>query len=293
MKKAIKRVLAAIIYWMYQIGIFKSNIHVHSVDETLDELIDSNKSLVRFGDGEILLAAGKGITLQNSSQKLGEDLRRILSFNNDNLMVTIPEIFEGLSMYRKESRRFWKDHLMFFRKTYEKCCDSTKIYYNTSVSRFYVTYNQEYQKENCDRYAAKISQIWKNKDVVIIEGANTQNGLTNSMLDSAGSVKRIICPPKNAYESFDAIYSECVKQPKDVLFLVSLGATAKPLTEKLFKDGYRVIDIGNTNVEYTWYETHAVDKVDIKLLTDHEDKEEDRKKYEKYISEIICRINNK
>lgn len=290
MKKRIKQVLTTIIYGLYHCGLLKNTIHVHTVDETLDELITSNKSLVRFGDGEILLASGKGITLQQPNSKLTEDLRRILSYKYDDLMVTLPEIFDDLSMYRQESQCFWKDHLLFFRKTYKEYCNDTRTYYNTSMSRFFVTYNREYQNKNCSRYAKKLTQIWQNKDVIIVEGVNTQNGLTNSMLNTAGSIGRIICPPKNAYESLDKIYSECCKQPKDRLFLISLGAAAKPLTEKLFLAGYRVIDIGNTNVEYTWYETKAADKVDIHLLTDDEEDKESQKRYEKYISEIICRI---
>jgi len=52
---------------------------------------------------------------------------------------------------------------------------------------------------------------------------------------------------------FRKILDGCRKFPKDRLFLLSLGVTAKFLAEDLYRDGYRVIDIGNLDMEYEWF----------------------------------------
>ena len=166
------------------------------------------------------------------------------------MIVTIPEIFDDLSIYRKESRQFWKDHLLFSRKIYEKYCNPHRVYYNTSVSRFYYSMND---KSKCAAWIEKIKLIWKDKDVVVVEGERTHNGAGNDLLDSARTIERIIGPSSDAYAKLDELMECCRQYPKDRLFLVSLGVAAKFLTERLYLEGYRSLDIGHLDMEYEWY----------------------------------------
>ena len=189
-----------------------------------------------------------------------EMLKRVLGYQYEGMIVTIPEIFDDLSIYRKESELFWQDHLFFSRRIYEQYCDVKKPYYNTSVSRFY--YAQK-DKSKCHEWIEGIKQIWKDKDVVVVEGIRTHNGVTNGLLDTAKTVERIIGPASGAYEKLDKIFSCCCEYPKDRLFLISLGVAAKSLTERLFLEGYRVLDIGNLDMEYEWFLMQAKTKVKI------------------------------
>jgi hypothetical protein len=118
--------------------------------------------------------------------------------------------------------------------------------------------------------------------------------VTNDLLDTAASVERILCPSQNAFDSYDMIVKECMKQPKDKLFLISLGAAAKPLVTDLFHAGYRAIDIGNLDTEYEWF----LEKADGKgrrhpkhELIGHEANE--KAGYTGYLSEIIAEIGEK
>lgn len=249
-KRYIKDVLALIDYSLYRAGIKKCGIKVYSIEETVEELIHTNKSMVRFGDGEITMIRGRSLKLQRVEPEIIEGLKRILGYQYDGMVVTIPEIFDDLSIYRKESRQFWRDHLLFSRRIYEKYCNKDRIYYNTSVSRFY--YAME-DKSKCGQWIERIRQIWKDKDVVVVEGERTHNGVGNDLLDTARSVERIIGPASDAYEKLDGIIECCREYPKDRLFLVSLGVAAKFFTERMFLEGYRVLDIGNLDMEYEWY----------------------------------------
>lgn len=250
MKQLIKDVLAQVDYNLYHCKIKKNRIKVHTVEETIKELADTEKSMVRFGDGEIMAIAGKNLTLQKVKPEITEGLKRILGYEHDGLMVTIPEIFGDMTLYRKESRQFWKEHLLFYRRIYDKYCNTEKVYYSTSFSRFYYAFED---KRICDKWAEQIRQIWKDRDVVVVEGERTHNGVGNNLLDTARTIERIIGPSSNAFDRLEEILDFCRTYSKDRLFLVSLGIAAKFVVEKLFLEGYRVLDIGNLDTEYEWY----------------------------------------
>lgn len=287
MKRKIKDILAAIAYFLYEKGILHNSIKVHSIDETIDELLHTNKSLVRFGDGEIVMIKGGDLMLQKASPEIAKGLAEILAYSYDDLMVTIPGIFDTLSDHRKASRQFWKDHLLFCRKTYEKYCNPDRIYYTTFVSRCYY-YAKD--RSNCGEWFAKIRKIWENKDVVVVEGTRTHNGVGNDLLDTAASVERIICPPRDAYGAIPRILEACGTYDKDRLFLLSVGVAAKFLALELFQKGYRVLDIGHMDMEYEWYVRQTPDKCKIEK---HEIESEDANReagYTQYLSQIKVRL---
>lgn len=260
MKRKIKNILAAIVYFLYEKGILRNRIKVHTIDETIDELLHTDKSMVRFGDGEIVMIRGVDLMLQQAAPEIGEGLAGILAYQNDDLMVTIPDIFRTLSDHNQASRQFWKDHLLFNRKTYERYCNKERVYGSTFVSRCYYFAKD---RSSCDRWFAKIRKIWENKEVVIVEGTRTHNGVGNDLFDSASGIERIICPPSNAYGALPAILDASLAYDKDRLFLLSVGVAAKFLTVELFQRGYRVLDIGNMDMEYEWYLRNAPDKMSL------------------------------
>ncbi len=250
MKQLIKDVLAQVDYSLYRFKIKKSKIKVHTVEETIKELVDTKKCMVRFGDGEIIAIAGKNLNLQEVRPEISEGLKRILGYEHEDLIVTIPEIFGDMTLYRKESRQFWKEHLLFYRRIYNRYCNPERIYYSTSFSRFYYAYED---KGICDKWAEQIRQIWKGRDVIVVEGERTHNGVGNNLLDTARTIERIIGPSSNAFDRLEDILDCCRTYSKEKLFLLSLGITAKFIAERLFQEGYRVLDIGNLDMEYEWY----------------------------------------
>ena len=211
LKNWIKDILSEITYYLYKNNILKNRIRVQSMDETIDLLIEGKKSLVRFGDGEIVVLRGRNIDSQGSSEEITEGLKRILSYPYEDLLVAIHGGVESIEEFQKSSQKFWKEHLFFFRKYYHKFCNQDKTYANACFSRFYYIYKD---KTSCERWISKIKQIWKDKDIVIVEGIKSHNGVGNDLFDTAKSIERILCPPKNAYTSLDRIRQECEKYPR-------------------------------------------------------------------------------
>lgn len=259
-KRFVKDILAQIDYSLYRVGLKKCSVRVHTVEETIEELIRTDKSMIRFGDGEITMIRGRSLKLQQVEPEIIDGLKKLLRYEHEGMIVTIPDIFGDLSVYRKQSRQFWKDHLLFSRKIYEKYCNPDREYYNTSISRFYITLDDQ---SKCRNWIDGIRQIWKDKDVVVVEGERTHNGVGNDLLDTARSVERIIGPSSDAYAKLDEILERCREYPKDRLFLISLGVAAKFLAEQLFLEGYRALDIGNLDMEYEWYLHGAKQKEEI------------------------------
>lgn len=288
MKQKIKDILAAIVYFLYEKGILHNRIQVHTVDETIDELLHTQKSMVRFGDGEIVMIKGRDLMLQKASPEIAEGLAEILRYTEDDLIVTIPGIFETLSDHRKASRQFWKDHLLFCRKTYERYCNPDRIYYSTFVSRCYY-YPKD--RSGVGEQFAKIRKIWENRDVVIVEGERTHNGVGNDLFDTARSIERIICPPSDAYGALSAILDACTEYEKDRLFVLSVGVAAKFLAVELFHRGYRVLDIGNMDLEYEWYVRRSPGKASLEKHGLISEKQNMEAGYGEYLEQIKVRVN--
>ncbi len=260
MKQKIKDILGAILYFLYEKDILHNKIKVHSIDETIDELLHTEKSMVRFGDGEIVMIKGRDLVLQKAQPEIAEGLKKILAYPYDDLIVTIPGVFDTLSDHTKESRQFWRDHLLMCRKTYEKYCNPDRVYYSTFISRCYYFAKD---KSRCAQWYDGIRDIWKDRSVVVVEGERSHNGVGNDLLGRAAGVERIICPPKDAYGSLNRILEACMQYDRDRLFLLSVGVAAKFIAMELFEKGYRVLDIGNLDMEYEWYVRGADHKIPL------------------------------
>ncbi len=286
MKEKIKRVIASLVYWAYRLG-GMNRLKVMSIEETLDSLLDSEMSLVRFGDGELQMIEGNAIPLQEVDQTLGRELYDVLVTRQEKILVAIPDIFASLEGYTKKSQTFWKEHLLFFRKRYERYCAKDYFYGNAFISRNY--YIME-DKSVCGNWFAKARKIWKDKKVVVVEGQVSHNGVDNDLFSEVLSLERIICPSRNAYQYYEEIKAACLTYPRDTLFFLTVGNTAKPLVRDLVDAGYRALDMGSLDMEYYWF----LEGVDYKKHPPKQDfltiEDNRRAGYQEYLDQISYRI---
>jgi len=288
MKEKLKRFIAAVVFECYHRGILRNRIAVRTVEETVEWIVNSQDSLVRFGDGEIKLIAGKSLSFQDADEQLIQRLREILISEDEGLLVSVPDIFTDVSEYVKKSQFFWKEHLLFHRKDYERYCNKDKEYGNAFFSRPYIMYQN---KTGCGSLFDQLRKIWDGRDIMIVEGKTSHNGVDNDLFDNAVSIKRIICPSTQAWSCYKKIKKECQKQDKDTLILVALGPAGKVLTQDLFRLGYRVVDIGNLDMEYSWYCMKAENKTTLKKHDVISREENEQAGYYEYLSQIIAIID--
>lgn len=233
---------------------------IASIDETIQKIVKEGCSVSRFGDGEILLTNNKAIGFQKADSKLGERLKEVLQSNADGHIVCLSDTFTDIYRYNRKARRFWRTHFFIYGHIWDNLLISNKQYYNTFVTRPYMDFAQ---KTQCGKWFHDMQAIWQNRNIIFIEGEKSRLGVGNDLFHNAKSIKRILCPPTSAFDKYDSIVNEAIKQNKDVLFLIALGPTATVLAYDLHKKGYQAIDIGHVDIEYEWWRMNAKRKVKI------------------------------
>lgn len=264
---------------------------VASIDETIRHITEGNRSISRFGDGEILLTnPSKSIGFQKGSPSLAKRLREVLASHEEGHLVAIPDVFNDLNRYRRKCRRFQRTHFFIYGSLWDRLLTPGRRYENAFLSRPYMDY---VSKENCEHWFHRLKTIWDGRDVVFIEGEKSRLGIGNDLFNNARSIRRILCPSRNAFEKYDRILNEALKLEKGVLFLIALGPTATILAYDLHKAGYQAVDIGHVDVEYEWWKIGANRKIQLekKYVNEAFGNKQVADAGEEYQKEIIGQIN--
>ncbi len=235
-------------------------IHVLPILESLDYIQKYNSSVVRFGEGEIDLIMGHSIPYQPYHKDLAHSLQAILQTpSNPHLLVCLPDVFQERERYNSNARNFWEGHLNKYRQFYEKECQY-EWYGSAFLSRPYIDLEDKSQSKD---YFEAIKLLWKERNILLVEGVTSRSGMGNDLFTHAKSVSRIVCLSRNAFASYEKIMKEIVNQAQGKLILLMLGPTAKLLAADLAKRGYQAIDLGHIDSEYEWYQMKALSKVKL------------------------------
>ena len=265
-------------------------IQVKGIDETLDYIIENKSSLVRFGDGEINMLAGHSIPYQDYDGELVSSMRDIIGQESrEELVVCLPDAFTDRFRFTSWAIPFWKDHMDHYMDFYRELC-SNSWYGSTFVSRPYIDFEDKSQAQS---QFEKLKSIWKNRDLLIVEGATSRSGVGNDLFDEANSIKRIICPSHSAFSRVHEIEQEIEKHAAGRLILCMLGPTAKVLAYHLSQKGHQILDIGHIDSEYEWMKMGAKTKVKFSHKHTAEynfDQDIEFIEDEVYNSQIVARI---
>ncbi len=221
---------------------YYKQVHFLSYQDTIEELLVHNRSIVRFGDDVFDMLLGIGLYYDNWRQKYEPDLARrlkevlasrmeklLVSFNPEFILKTKAEFdAEGIG----EQHHFWTNSKLYL-KDY---IDPKQVY--GSALCFQERYNK---RIDYDRLIAHLA-----KKHLIIVASNTARfagkkfGLTTDYVEGPGS------DAWNAYSTLLLLVHDIAAQyPKDdVLIMTSLGPTSKVMTYDLSREGYTVWDTG-------------------------------------------------
>lgn len=250
-------------------------------DGSINEMINTTKSLVRYGDGEMSIILGGYINFQKYDKELSCRLKEILVSNDSNIMIGIPKAIVDTSDYNQEAKKFWKQNMDTGRMHWKKLCDSNKEYCNASMTRLFRDYED---KNNSIIWFEKFKLIWDKKSILLIEGEDSKLGVGNDLFNNAKSLQRIIAPSNDAYDKYYEILNSIKDNCNNKLVLISLGPTATVLAYDLSKLGIRALDIGHIQLEYNEFCDYYKGKItnvkqDDKVLL-----------YEEYKRQIILKI---
>jgi glycosyltransferase family protein len=237
----------------------KGSLHIQlpiikSADETLDKILQDKCSLSRFGDGEFGAMNSSRIHFQNPSPRLTRHLKEVIASKNPNLLIGLPDCFGSLDNYQPPVADFWRKWMSQKRQMAYSCLDMNRVYYSAFFTRIYMLFNKtDEHYKNCEKYFAKIKNIWAGRDVVICEGEGTRFGMFNDLLAGAKSISRILCPARSAFDKYDEILSAFDNISTDRLVLAALGPAATVLAYGLCDKGFQAIDIGALDLDYEWF----------------------------------------
>lgn len=261
----------------------KERERMHNIltsEETVQYIIDHKCSVARFGDGEFQMiehgmkggdANSFGVdSFQQFDTKLSIRLSDVLNLNEDGLLVCIPYPLIQSNVYKGYDKVFFEREWLGRAHWLRPILERKNTVGDTTFTRFY------YNRKDINDYGAYINlikRIWNDEDIIIIEGSLSRLGIGNDLFSNAKSIRRIICPPKNAFAAYDKILSAAIKQCPNALFLLALGHTATVLAYDLAIAGRRAIDLGHIDIEYEWFRMQAKKKVPVQNKYVNESKE--------------------
>lgn len=268
-KKKIKHFVCVTLYKIFLFYAFlrKKNIHVKNIETSLKTIKDKHLSIGRYGDGEFkwMFEQRESDNFEKNSSELAQALHNILNSRRENFKICIPDIFDGLEQYDYISQTFWAGQLGKHGYRWLTTLNGKYEYLDSLITRPYMIYKN---KRRSKRLFEMFKNLWRERDVLIIEGSKTRFGVGNDLLNSAKSVSRIICPSTNAFESYDEILKQVNNyinsiDDKNLLILTSLGPTATVLSYDISLRGIQVLDIGHLDIEYSWFLMQTTEKIKV------------------------------
>lgn len=274
-------------------GDIMNKLNVMSDWETVKYILDHKCSVSRFGDGELEVMIGFNIPFQKSNHQIRKKLKQIKT--TDKCLVCLSDVFNkerfNKDLINEYDYKFWKKISFFQKPFYVHYFKNNKILGDTFVSRFYLRFKDH---SKTPEYIKYIKQIWEKRNILFVEGEQTRLGVGNDFFSNAKSIRRILCPGKNAFDKYEEIKKAIEDNAKsDDLVICALGPTATILAFEL-SSKMQILDLGHIDIEYEWFLRKATKKIPIEHKYVNECGKEGRNPSEcddkTYLSQIIQKI---
>lgn len=224
-------------------------LQIRNPEESLQYIKDNKISFYRYGDAEIAVMQGMDVPFQKADPELGRRLLELLNLEEEGIEAAIPYYYlnyeQGMNPFIEEFTYAMKRQ----RKFLISHCRKDKKYLDTALSQVY----QTYENYDFDKYFAKLVDLIKDRDVVLICGKGILKDIQYNPFDLCKSIEYIEAPNISAFSEYDSILAEAKKVSKDKLICIILGPTADLLVYDLFKEGYQAWDIGHFVKDYDAY----------------------------------------
>lgn len=227
-----------------------------SDEETLYMIMEEQKSLARFGDGEFSIAFSiPRQKFQRLDDRLSQKIWEVLNGDTpENLIIAIANQYGNLDRYNEQAAQGIRSYMTEeTRRLHEKIIPLNKVYSDAYITRPYVLHADMFSEMPSQRFDA-LKQIWKDKRVIIVEGAQTRLGVGNDLFEQAKEIRRILAPAVSSFDRYEDIYRECLKWGDSVdLFLLAIGPSSGVLAYDLALKNFQAVDVGHIDLEYEWF----------------------------------------
>lgn len=217
--------------------------------ETLQILLETQKSFIRFGDGEYILMNGGSIGFQKYDENLARDLEAIITSEYENLLIGLGYGYFHIPTKQCRNSRFKYTWVVKNYPIIKKYLIPNKEYGATDISQIYAGY-KDYDFE---KHYAMLKALFANKKILLICGDRVLANVEHNLFAQAQEMSIIYGATKHAYAEISTLKEEILKFNKDWVLIFALGPAGKVLGYAMFKLGYRVLDIGHSIKDYDAY----------------------------------------
>jgi hypothetical protein len=235
----------------------------HKSEETLNIIKDKIKNkqkgaYLRFGDGDVNLALGKSELLQETKQKLTDEMREAFTIEDENVLKTLPLYCkeydgweEGMFPGNHEAPKEWCDNIINQVKEFW----IPKNVYSHVALHFLSTTKPEFSIEF-------LRFLKEKKPICIVGNKNISKNVIEKLFgDKCVHIKT---PERNSYYEIDRIETECqdvINKNKNEfnIIITSMGCSGRVLQKRLYKHNENVFlfDFGSLMDAFCGEKTRA------------------------------------
>lgn len=224
------------------------NINLLSDDKLIKLVTEKHKSIIRLGDGEIMLLNKEDVWFQKYNVQLKDLLLKLIQnyTNIDQYIVCVPQKY--LTQTNFELKKISTKEYNAFRSWLPM-----KIWFNTNFPKEtqYGDAHFFYKKDSFTKLYAYLKQ----KKIVIITNSYNYEKQRKYLKDNFEIVSYIQTEEKNAFDKYEKVILEIQRLFQFIedehedraryVFLCSCGPMAKALAFYIASKGYQAIDIGH------------------------------------------------
>ena len=227
-----------VLYYVPNSNVYRPD-NILSPEETIDVIVNSNKSVARFGDGEILIMLKESGVFQLYNEDLRKRLFEVLNYDGEDFLVCLPGLMFWRYLGMDDSFMFM--NLPRFRNFLKNNLRQKKHYGETN---FYLDY----------RVFEKLRSVWDGKNIILVGCPEALSKIQYDIYDNAKSIDYVFCRNRDCFSQYDWIVSEVKSAYKDgAIVILQAGMTGTVLAYDFMKLGMRALDLGHLQKAYDLY----------------------------------------
>ena len=275
----------------------KYRLRIMSPEKTLRYIQKHKCSIARYGDGEFdLITSARDLHFQSKNEMLAQKLSEVLEGKDSQLLLCIPRCFNTIKGCNEHAGSFWIEwgrrgnHHQEIVELIRSHAGRNYLFGDSQITRPYIDW---VDSKRAERTFPMLKELWKGRDILIVEGEQTRLGVGNDLFDDAASVKRILAPAIGAFECWVDIKKTILDHYQGELIVMALGPTATILAADFAAMDIQALDIGNIDIEYEWYLRGVKERVAIPGKFTNEAKngrEFTECQDDKYLSQVVAKV---
>lgn len=213
--------------------------------ETIAYLIDTGKSIARYGDGELKLCVGRSAKSQKADPEMAKRLKDILKSKDKRCLIGIPRIYSPEDSIRMSERK-WSFWYKYATKRFRILYDGNKQYGSAFITR-----PDTNADIDCEEYYEEVKSIWRGRDILVVHGEGTGFLKKQSLVKDVRSCRVLVGPIVHAFSYHGKLLKTILGcSSSDMVILLSLGPEATVLAYDLAVNGRQALDLGHMGMFY-------------------------------------------